>query len=104
MANNPNWKKTQRSEPKCIFIDLGAADGNTFAKFLEKHGMVVIGSIITNLLLLVLFVFSILLLLLLLLKLLLLENLLTKTEHQTSVVLHSTCAKQRWHQSLSHKE
>ena len=36
VANNPNWKKTARTEPKCIFIDLGAADGNTFAKFLES--------------------------------------------------------------------
>ncbi|CAE7329380.1 unnamed protein product [Symbiodinium natans] len=36
VANNPAWKKTQRTEPKCIFIDLGAADGNTFAKFLEN--------------------------------------------------------------------
>ncbi|CAE7661720.1 unnamed protein product [Symbiodinium pilosum] len=35
VANNPNWKKTERTEPKCIFIDLGAADGNTFSKFLE---------------------------------------------------------------------
>ena len=39
MANNPNWKKTERTEPKCIFIDLGAADGNTFSKFLEIHGL-----------------------------------------------------------------
>ncbi|CAE7251274.1 unnamed protein product [Symbiodinium necroappetens] len=36
VANNPAWKKTERTEPKCIFIDLGAADGNTFAKFLEN--------------------------------------------------------------------
>ena len=36
VANNPSWKKTARTEPKCIFIDLGAADGNTFAKFLES--------------------------------------------------------------------
>mmetsp|Transcript_21229 Transcript_21229/g.39933 ORF Transcript_21229/g.39933 Transcript_21229/m.39933 type:complete len:256 (+) Transcript_21229:97-864(+) len=36
VANNPAWKKTTRTEPKCIFIDLGAADGNTFAKFLEN--------------------------------------------------------------------
>mmetsp|Transcript_49862 Transcript_49862/g.93293 ORF Transcript_49862/g.93293 Transcript_49862/m.93293 type:complete len:258 (+) Transcript_49862:50-823(+) len=36
VANNAEWKKTSRAEPKCIFIDLGAADGNTFAKFLEN--------------------------------------------------------------------
>mmetsp|Transcript_128505 Transcript_128505/g.181254 ORF Transcript_128505/g.181254 Transcript_128505/m.181254 type:complete len:258 (-) Transcript_128505:53-826(-) len=36
MANNVAWKKSDRSEAKCIFIDLGAADGNTFAKFIEN--------------------------------------------------------------------
>mmetsp|Transcript_35829 Transcript_35829/g.65049 ORF Transcript_35829/g.65049 Transcript_35829/m.65049 type:complete len:261 (-) Transcript_35829:86-868(-) len=34
-ANNQAWKAPTRTEPKCIFIDLGAADGNTFAEFLE---------------------------------------------------------------------
>ena len=27
-------------QAKCIFIDLGAADGNTFAKFIENLGLV----------------------------------------------------------------
>jgi len=41
MANNPTWKKTNRTTPKCIFIDLGAADGNTFNDFLNnKYGPV----------------------------------------------------------------
>jgi len=31
-----NWQKTTRTEPKCIFIDLGAADGNTWSKFMEN--------------------------------------------------------------------
>eukprot|EP00931_Biecheleriopsis_adriatica_P101935 TRINITY_DN76983_c0_g1_i1.p1 TRINITY_DN76983_c0_g1~~TRINITY_DN76983_c0_g1_i1.p1 ORF type:complete len:250 (-),score=60.12 TRINITY_DN76983_c0_g1_i1:30-779(-) len=34
-ANNAAWTPTSRTTPKCIFIDLGAADGNTFAEFLE---------------------------------------------------------------------
>ena len=33
-ANNPSWKRTSRTQAKCIFIDLGAADGNTFDSFL----------------------------------------------------------------------
>eukprot|EP00931_Biecheleriopsis_adriatica_P059953 TRINITY_DN35957_c0_g1_i1.p1 TRINITY_DN35957_c0_g1~~TRINITY_DN35957_c0_g1_i1.p1 ORF type:complete len:259 (-),score=60.28 TRINITY_DN35957_c0_g1_i1:45-821(-) len=37
VANDASWKKTTRTEPKCIFIDLGAADGNTFAKFVEDQ-------------------------------------------------------------------
>eukprot|EP00927_Polykrikos_kofoidii_P012850 TRINITY_DN15578_c0_g1_i1.p1 TRINITY_DN15578_c0_g1~~TRINITY_DN15578_c0_g1_i1.p1 ORF type:complete len:276 (+),score=35.20 TRINITY_DN15578_c0_g1_i1:56-829(+) len=36
VANNPAWIKTQRTTPKCIFIDLGAADGDTFEKFLKN--------------------------------------------------------------------
>jgi len=36
LANDPSWKKTTRTEAKCIFIDLGAADGNTFATFTEN--------------------------------------------------------------------
>eukprot|EP00419_Tripos_fusus_P015725 CAMPEP_0172731968 /NCGR_PEP_ID=MMETSP1074-20121228/103046_1 /TAXON_ID=2916 /ORGANISM="Ceratium fusus, Strain PA161109" /LENGTH=255 /DNA_ID=CAMNT_0013560133 /DNA_START=1 /DNA_END=768 /DNA_ORIENTATION=- len=35
-ANNPAWKPTMRKEPKCIFIDLGAADGNSFRAFLSN--------------------------------------------------------------------
>jgi len=34
-ANNPLWKATTRVEPKCIFIDLGAANANTFQQFLN---------------------------------------------------------------------
>lgn len=33
-ANSPSWHKTSRTQPKCVFIDLGAADGNTFDNFL----------------------------------------------------------------------
>jgi FkbM family methyltransferase len=41
MANNAEWKRTTRTQPKCIFIDLGAADGNTFNDFLNnKYGPV----------------------------------------------------------------
>jgi len=29
------WKATARTTPKCIFIDLGAADGNTFRAFMD---------------------------------------------------------------------
>jgi len=35
--SNPAWKKTMRNSPKCIFIDLGAANGNTFQDFLENR-------------------------------------------------------------------
>jgi FkbM family methyltransferase len=35
-ANNPAWKPTTRTVPKCIFIDLGAADGNSFRSFLSN--------------------------------------------------------------------
>jgi len=35
-ANNPAWKPTTRTTPKCIFIDLGAADGNSFRSFLSN--------------------------------------------------------------------
>ena len=35
-ANSPSWKKTARTQPKCIFIDLGAADGNTFDSFIAN--------------------------------------------------------------------
>jgi len=33
--NNPTWSYSQRAVPKCIFIDLGAADGNSFHQFLN---------------------------------------------------------------------
>lgn len=40
-ANSPAWKPTGRTVPKCVFIDLGAADGNTFRDFLaNKYGPV----------------------------------------------------------------
>jgi len=35
-VSNPSWKKTMRNTPKCIFIDLGAANGNTFESFLNN--------------------------------------------------------------------
>lgn len=35
-ANNPAWKPTTRNVPKCMFIDLGAADGNSFKSFLNN--------------------------------------------------------------------
>jgi len=41
MANDPAWHPTARTVPKCVFIDLGAADGNTFQEFLgNKYGPV----------------------------------------------------------------
>ena len=40
-ANSPSWKRTARTQPKCVFIDLGAADGNTFDSFLaDDYGPV----------------------------------------------------------------
>lgn len=36
MANNPAWKASVRTVPKCVFIDLGAADGNSFKQFLAN--------------------------------------------------------------------
>lgn len=37
--NQNNWVACQRTVPKCIFIDLGAANGNTFNDFLAgKYG------------------------------------------------------------------
>lgn len=35
-ANDPAWTAATRTTPKCIFIDLGAADGNTFHTFLNN--------------------------------------------------------------------
>jgi len=34
--NNAAWKPTARTVPKCVFIDLGAADGNSFQQFLAN--------------------------------------------------------------------
>lgn len=36
IANDPSWKKPTRTQGKCIFIDLGAANGNTFEAFLTN--------------------------------------------------------------------
>lgn len=36
VGSNPAWVKTTRTVPKCIFIDLGAADGNTFGNFVHN--------------------------------------------------------------------
>jgi len=36
VANDPSWKICARTVPKCVFIDLGAADGNTFGFFLKN--------------------------------------------------------------------
>jgi len=35
-ASNAAWKACARTTPKCIFIDLGAADGNSFHTFLNN--------------------------------------------------------------------
>jgi len=35
-ASDASWVLSNRTEPKCIFVDLGAADGNTFAQFLAN--------------------------------------------------------------------
>lgn len=40
-ASNAAWKRPTRTAPKCVFIDLGAADGNSFQAFLNnKYGPV----------------------------------------------------------------
>jgi len=36
LPTSPQWSSTTRTTPKCIFIDLGAADGNTFHKFMSN--------------------------------------------------------------------
>jgi len=36
LANNPAWPASARAVPKCVFIDLGAADGNSFKAFLAN--------------------------------------------------------------------
>merc|ERR1719183_2884118 len=35
VASAPTWKACDRIVPRCVFIDLGAADGNTFNKFMK---------------------------------------------------------------------
>eukprot|EP00933_Yihiella_yeosuensis_P061106 TRINITY_DN63939_c0_g1_i1.p1 TRINITY_DN63939_c0_g1~~TRINITY_DN63939_c0_g1_i1.p1 ORF type:complete len:252 (-),score=65.47 TRINITY_DN63939_c0_g1_i1:215-970(-) len=41
LPNDPSWKTPTRTEAKCIFIDLGAADGNTFDEFVaDGYGKV----------------------------------------------------------------
>jgi len=43
VASSPVWKPASdtRTKPRCVFIDLGAADGNTFAEFMNgKYGPV----------------------------------------------------------------
>lgn len=35
VASDPSWKKPTRTVPRCVFIDLGAADGNSFNHFLK---------------------------------------------------------------------
>lgn len=36
IANDPSWTAPTRTNTKCVFIDLGAADGNTFWKFIHN--------------------------------------------------------------------
>jgi len=36
LPNSPAWVPTVRTVPKCMFIDLGAADGNSFKQFLAN--------------------------------------------------------------------
>jgi len=36
LPNDPTWKQTTRTVPKCVFIDLGAAHGNSFDQFLKN--------------------------------------------------------------------
>jgi len=41
VATDATWTSSQRTAPKCVFIDLGAADGNTLIRFLENdYGVV----------------------------------------------------------------
>lgn len=35
VASSPTWKPCPRTEPRCVFIDLGAANGNTFDFFMK---------------------------------------------------------------------
>merc|ERR1719409_1006068 len=36
VASDPSWKACTRTVPECVFIDLGAADGNSFNVFLSN--------------------------------------------------------------------
>jgi FkbM family methyltransferase len=36
-SENSDWSPPARTHAKCVFIDLGAADGNTFIKFLNSE-------------------------------------------------------------------
>jgi len=36
VASDPSWKPCARTVPRCVFIDLGAADGNSFNFFLKN--------------------------------------------------------------------
>jgi FkbM family methyltransferase len=36
VANDPSWKACTRTTPRCVFIDLGAADGNSFNHFMAN--------------------------------------------------------------------
>lgn len=36
-AADPSWRKPTRTTPQCVFIDLGAADGNSFRSFLKNE-------------------------------------------------------------------
>jgi len=36
VASDPSWKACTRTVPRCVFIDLGAADGNSFNYFLKN--------------------------------------------------------------------
>lgn len=35
--DSPTWKKPTRTQPQCVFIDLGAADGNSFSQYLNDY-------------------------------------------------------------------
>jgi|Transcript_105164 FkbM family methyltransferase len=36
VSSNPDWTPCARTTPRCVFIDLGAADGNTFEHFVHN--------------------------------------------------------------------
>jgi FkbM family methyltransferase len=36
VASNPAWQACARTVPRCVFIDLGAADGNSFNHFMNN--------------------------------------------------------------------
>jgi len=37
VTTSPTWKACTRTAPRCVFIDLGAADGNSFNAFLDNQ-------------------------------------------------------------------